>query len=344
MAAAYPWEPHANTPPDEPGVSLMNRLAAYIAVALLTFATSALAQTIGFSQVGSESWWRTSFSADMLREAGLRGIALRFDNAEGSVERQIAAVRRFIRNRVDAIVVAPIVVSGWTPVLKEAHAAGIPVFIADRSVDADRSLYVTRIGNDTNLEGRLAAAWLAQASRGRCNIVELRGTPDSAPAIGRTQGFASVIAQFPDMRIVRSEIGNFSEERGRQIIERLIGSTDSLRGICAVWAQNDEMLLGGITALKAAGLRPGKDILTISVDGVPRIYRAIVDGDANASVEVRPDIGGFIFDVVESYLLGKRDYPKWMVIPGDLHTSEDAGKMLQKVTQPPQPIRNPVPG
>ena len=310
----------------------MNRLVGLIAAAMLTLITSASAETIGFSQVGSESWWRTAFTADMLREAKARGIDLHFDNAEGSIERQITAVRRFIAERVDAIVIAPVVVSGWTPVLKEARAAGIPVFVADRSVDADRALYVTRIGNDTNLEGRLAAAWLVQASRGRCDIVELEGTPNSAPAIGRKQGFASVIAQFPDMHILHAETGNFSEQRGRQVMETLIRSTDGLKGICAVWAHNDDMLLGAIAAMKAAGLHPGKNILTVSADGVPGIYRAMLDGDVNASVEVKSDIGSYIFDVVQGYLHGKRDYPKWVVIPGDLHTPEDAAKMLAKVT------------
>jgi len=255
---------------------------------------------------------------------------MEFDDAQGSVDRQIAAVRRFISDHVDAIVIAPVVVTGWTAVLKEAQAAHIPVFIADRSVDADPSLFVARIGNDTNLEGRLAGSWLAQASRGRCAIVELQGTPGSAPAIGRKQGFAAIIAQFPDMRVIRSETGNFTSDGGRQVMEQFIKSTNGLKGVCAVWAHNDNMLLGAIEAMKAAGMRPGKDVLTISVDGVPGIYRAMLAGEANASVEVKSDIGKYIFDVVEGYLAGRHDYPKWVLIPSDLHTPEDAAQMLSR--------------
>jgi ABC-type sugar transport system substrate-binding protein len=151
----------------------MTGFISFIAAALLTMATAASAEMVGFSQVGSESDWRTAFTADMKAEAKTRGIDLHFDDAQGSVDRQFAAVRRFIAERVDVIVIAPVVVSGWTPVLKEAQAANIPVFIVDRSVDAVPSLFVTRVGNDTNLEGRLAGAWLAQASRGRCVVVEL---------------------------------------------------------------------------------------------------------------------------------------------------------------------------
>ena len=308
----------------------MLRFISVVAAVLLAAVASVSAETVGFSQVGAESDWRTAFTADMQAEARTRGIDLHFDDAGGNVNRQFAAVRRFIAEHVDAIVIAPVVVTGWTPVLKEARDAHIPVFIADRSVDSDPSLFVARIGNDTNLEGRLAASWLAQASRGRCLIVELQGTIGSAPMIGRKQGFATIIAQFPDMRVIASESGDFTEAGGRRVMQDFIKSTGGLKGVCAVWAHNDNMLLGAIPAMQAAGLHPGKDVLTISVDGVPGIYRSMLAGEANASVEVKSDIGKYIFDVVQGYLAGKRDYPKWVLIPSDLHTPEDAAKMLQR--------------
>jgi simple sugar transport system substrate-binding protein len=308
----------------------MTWLVRLITAALLAVASAASAETIGFSQVGAESDWRTAFTADMKAEAKIRGIDLHFDDAQGNVDRQFAAVRRFIAERVDAIIIAPVVVTGWTPVLQEARAANIPVFIADRSVDADSSLFVARIGNDTNLEGRLAGSWLAQASRGRCNIVELQGTIGAAPTIGRKAGFAAVIAQFPGMRIIRSESGDFTEGGGRRVMTEFLKSTDGLKDVCAVWAHNDDMMLGAIQVMKSAGLRPGKDVLTISADGVPGIYRAMLNGEANASVEVKANIGKYIFDVVQGYLKGKHDYPKWVLIPTDLHTPEDAAKMLQQ--------------
>jgi ABC-type sugar transport system substrate-binding protein len=246
-------------------------------------------------------------------------------------DRQIAAVRRFIAEKVDAIVIAPVVVPGWTPVLKEARAANIPVFIADRSVDADPSLFVARIGNDTNLEGRLAASWLAQASRGQCGIVELQGSVGAGPTIGRKTGFAAVIGQFPGMRIVRSDSGDFTQEGGRRVMTEFIKSTGGLKDVCAVWAHNDNMLLGAIEVMKAAGLHPGTDILTISADGVPAIYRAMLAGEANATVEVKSAIGKYIFDVVQGYLKGKHDYPKWVLIPNDLHTVTDAARILERL-------------
>ncbi len=308
----------------------MIRFTSFAVAVLLTLTRPVTAETIGFSQVGSESDWRTAFSADMRAEAAKRAITLHFDDAQGSVDRQFAAVRRFIAERVDAIVIAPVVVTGWTPVLTEAKAANITVFIADRSVEADPTLFVARIGKDTSLEGRLAGSWLAQASRGRCAIVELRGTIGSAPEIGRKTGFAALIGQFPAMRVIRSASGDFTEDGGRRVMTDFIKSTGGLKEVCAVWAHNDNMLLGAIEAMKSAGLHPGKDVLMISVDGVPGIFRAMLAGEANASVEVRSDIGKYVFEVVQGYLGGRHDYPKWVLIPSDLHTIEDAAKMLKR--------------
>lgn len=308
----------------------MVRLIPCIVAALLTVTAAASAEVVGFSQVGTESDWRTAFTADMRKEAKIRGIDLHLDDAQQSVERQFAAVRRFVADRVDAIVIAPVIVTGWRPVLQEAAAANIPVFIVDRSVDADPSLFVARIAADFNLEGRLAGAWLAQASRGRCAIVELQGSSGATPTIERRKGFAAVISLFPGMRIIRSEGGDFTTEGGRRVMAGFIQSTGGLKDVCAVWSHNDNMMLGAIEAMTAQGLHPGKDILTISVDGVPGIFRAMLANDANASVELKSDIGKYIFDVVQGYLHGKHDYPKWVLIPSDLHTPEDAAKMLQR--------------
>jgi galactofuranose transport system substrate-binding protein len=301
------------------------------AAAFLTLAAAtASAQTIGFSQVGSESDWRTAFSADMKAEAQKRNIDLKFSDAQQKEENQLKAVRSFIAQHVDAIIIAPVVVTGWDQVLKEAQAAKIPVFIADRAVESDPSLFVARIAADFNLEGRLAGAWLAQASKGNCNIVELQGTVGSAPAIERKKGFEAVLALFPQMKIVKSQSGDFTTSGGKEVMESFIKATDGLKGICAVWAHNDNMQLGAIQAMKEAGLHPGKDVLMVSVDGVPDIFKAMEAGDANASVELKSDIGKYIYDVVQGYLKGQRDYPKWVLIPSDLHTPADAAEMLKK--------------
>ncbi len=289
-------------------------------VTMLLAGTSAFAVTIGFSQVGDEGDWRPAFSADMKEEAKKEGIDLKFADAQGKEEEQLKAVRAFIAQKVDAILIAPVVVTGWDAVLKEAKAAGIPVFLADRDVDvADKSLFVTRISADFNLEGRLAGAWLAQASKGQCNIVEEQGTTGAAPAIERKKGFEAVISNFPGMKIVKSQSGNFTTDGGKQVMESFIKATDNLKGICASFAHNDNMQLGAIQAMKEAGLKPGKDVLMVSVDYVPAMKKALDAGEANASVELRSAIGKYIYPVITAWLKDKKELPKWIVIPSDLH-------------------------
>src|SRR5215471_9606791 len=300
--------------------------AAAIGALMMVGGSSAFAVTIGFSQVGDEGDWRPAFSKDMQDEAQKEGIDLKFADAQGKQEEQLKAVRSFIAQKVDAIIIAPVVVTGWDQVLKEAKAAKIPVFLADRDVDVtDKSLFVTRISADFNLEGRLAGAWLAQASKGNCNIVELQGTTGAAPAIERKKGFEAVISNFPNMKIVKTQSGNFTTDGGKQVMEAFIKATDNLKGICGVFAHNDNMQLGAIQAMKEAGLKPGKDFLMVSVDYVPAMKEALAAGEANASVELRSAIGKYIYPVVQEYPKGKKEWPKWVMIPSDMHTAATPG-------------------
>lgn len=294
--------------------------AALAASALMT--SAAWAETIGFSQVGSEGDWRPAFSANMQESAKEYGIDLKFANAQGKQEEQLRAVRAFIAQGVDAIIIAPVVVTGWDQVLREAKDAEIPVFLVDRDVDVeDKSLYVTRISADFNLEGKLAGAWLAAASKGTCKVVELQGTTGSAPAIERKKGFEAVIDQFPAMEIVQTQSGDFTTEGGKKVMEAFIKSTNNLEGICASFAHNDNMQLGAIQAMKEAGLKPGEDVLMVSVDYVPAIKDALAAGEANASVELRSAVGEFIYPVVLDYIKNPTELDKWIVIPSDLHTA-----------------------
>ena len=301
-------------------MKLVNLMAG---VALSAIAGVASAQTIGFSQVGSEGDWRPAFSANMQESAPEYGVDLKFANAQGKQEEQLRAVRAFIAQDVDAIIIAPVVVTGWDQVLREAQEAEIPVFLVDRDVEVDDpSLYVTRISADFNLEGRLAGAWLATESLGDCKVVEMQGTTGSAPAIERNGGFQAILDQFPAMEIVATQSGDFTTEGGKRVMEAFIKSTNNLEGICAAFAHNDNMQLGAIQAMKEAGLNPGEDVLMVSVDYVPAIIDAINAGEANASVELRSAVGEFIYPVILDYLENPRELDKWIVIPSDLHTAD----------------------
>jgi simple sugar transport system substrate-binding protein len=278
--------------------------------------------TIGFSQVGSESDWRTAFTEITLAEAEARGITLLFSNAENSQENQIAAIRSFIEQGVDAILLAPVIETGWTAILREVQEAGIPLVIIDRNVTADESLYLTRVSSDFVFEGRLAAAWLAQATSGNCNIVELQGTVGSSAARDRQIGFNEVIALFPNMRIIVSQTADFRRAMGKEVMENILHTEDPAE-ICALWSHNDDMAIGAIEAIKEVGLDPGDDILIVSVDAIPDIFKAMVDGDTNATVELNPYMAGPAFDAIVAYLNGE-DVPKRIPVLGGIYFPDTA--------------------
>jgi simple sugar transport system substrate-binding protein len=279
--------------------------------------------TIGFSQIGSESAWRTAFTNAVKAEAEERGINLLFSDAQQQQENQIAAMEAWIaQGDVDAIVLAPVVNSGWDVVLEEARDAGIPVVIVDRNVDSDPDLYVTRVSSDFVHEGRLAATWLVAATSGQCKMVELYGTVGSAAAEDRHTGFMEVIAMFPGIEVIRSETGNFVRTEGKAVMESFLNAEDPAT-ICAVFAHNDDMAIGAIEAIKEAGLQPGVDILVVSVDAIPDIFDSLDAGETNATVELSPFMGGPAFDAVVAYLNGE-ELPKWIPVAGKLYTSRAA--------------------
>ncbi len=280
--------------------------------------------TIGFSQVGSESDWRTAFTEITLAEAEQRGIELLFSNAENSQAAQIAAIRSFIEQKVDAIILAPVIETGWAQILQEVQTAGIPIVIIDRNVTADETLYLTRVSSDFVFEGRLAAAWLAQATSGDCNVVELEGTVGSSAARDRQIGFNEVIALFPNMQIIVSQTGDFRRTMGQEVMEGILHTEDPTE-ICAVWSHNDDMAIGAIEAIKQAGFVPGKDILIVSVDAIPDIFRAMMDGDANATVELSPYMAGPAFDAIAAYLNGET-VPKWIPVTGAIYFPDTAAE------------------
>lgn len=222
-----------------------------------TFATVIIppvaAQTprrVGFAQVGAESDWRAAETKSIRGEAEKRGVELKFSDGQGKQENQIKAIRSFIAQRLDAIILAPVVETGWEPVLKEARAAKIPVFLVDRGINvSDDSLYVTLIASDFVEEGRMAGRWLVEKTGGQARIVELQGTVGSAPANDRKRGFEEAIRAHPGMRIVRSQSGDFRRSGGKQVMEAFIQALG--REFDAVYAHNEDMALGAIQALDA---------------------------------------------------------------------------------------------
>ena len=279
-------------------------------------------KTVGFSQEGEESDWRTAETQSIKSEAQKRNIDLKFADAGGDQEKQIKAVRAFIAQRVNAIILAPKVETGWDQVLREAKDAKIPVVLVDRGVSAPADLYATLIASDFIEEGRRAAEWLAKKTDGKANIVELEGTAGSAPAIDRKKGFDEEIAKHPGMKILASQDGNFEVTKGKEVMGAFI-KAQGKENINAVYAHNDNMALGAIQAIEEAGLKPGKDVLVVSIDGLRSALTEIPQGRINCVVECNPLLGPEAFDAVDSALSGK-DLPKRTVQKDQLFDSTNA--------------------
>jgi galactofuranose transport system substrate-binding protein len=290
--------------------------------------TSALAKqlTVGFAQVGAESAWRTAETDSIKNEATKRNVNLKFSDAQGKQENQIKAVRGFIAQGVDAIILAPVVETGWEPVLREAKRAKIPVVLVDRGIKvSDDSLYATLIASDFVSEGKMAGEWLAKKVNGKAAIVELQGTPGAAPAIDRKKGFEEGIQSHPEMKIIASQSGDFRRSGGKEVMEALLKKYGS--EVSAVYAHNDDMALGAIQALEEAGKKPGTDVVVVSVDGVKGAFEAMVNGKLNCSVECNPLLGPLAFDAVEKAKQGEK-LPKKTIVPDKTYDQSSAKDVI----------------
>lgn len=288
--------------------------------------------TMGFAQVGAESGWRTANTTSIQDSAKETGIDLKFSDAQQKQENQIKSIRSYIQQKVDVIAFSPVVETGWDAVLQEAKRAKIPVVLTDRAVDTeDTSLYVTFIGSDFVEEGEKAGQWLvdnADASDvdkdGAVNVVELQGTTGSAPAIDRKKGFEDKISADSKIKITESQTGDFTRDGGKQVMEAFLQSNPK---IDVVYAHNDDMGLGAIEAIKAAGKKPGTDIKIITVDAVKDGMTALAAGEINFIVECSPLLGPQLMDVAEKVVAGE-EVPDRIVTEETTFTPEQAAEAL----------------
>jgi len=264
---------------------------------------------MGFAQVGAESGWRTANTKSIQESAKKAGVELKFSDAQQKQENQIKAIRSYIQQKVDVIGFSPVVETGWDTVLKEAKDAGIPVVLTDRSVDsADKSLYVTFLGSDFVAEGKKAGEWaVTEFGDKPTTVVELQGTTGAAPAIDRKKGFGDAIASKPNIKIVASQTGDFTRAGGKQVMEAFLKSNPK---IDLVYAHNDDMGLGAIEAIEAAGLVPGKDIKIVTVDAVKDGMTALAAGKINFIVECNPILGPQLMDIAKKVLAGDKVDPR----------------------------------
>lgn len=273
--------------------------------------------TVGFSQLGTETVWRVANTNSILTAAKETGINMIYQNANGSQTAQIQAVRDFIREGVDVIILAPIVETGWDAVLQEAKAAGIPVVLSNRYTSVqDSSLYAAWVGSDFNEQGRKAARWLIEKINENASpvrIVEIQGTEGSSSSIGREAGFAEVLKSYPNYQIIHSVTTDYTREMGKAMMTQILDETTG--SIDVLFAFSDDIALGAIEAIEEHGLKPGTDIVIVSVDGQKSAFKAMVEGKMNCTVENNPLFGPQLMKVVVDLMSGKS-------IPMRIHSTE----------------------
>ena len=267
---------------------------------------------VGFSQMESDNPWRLAQTKSLRDEAAKRGVELVVTDAQGQTAKQVSDVEDLIARRVDLILLAPREKEGLTPALQSARAANIPVILVDREASGTPGEdFITFLGSNFVEQGRRAAEWLAKETGGTASIVELTGTPGAEDAADRAKGFRDEIAKHPGMQIVASQTGNFSRATAQGVMQNIAQSLG--KQITAVYAHNDEMALGAIQALRAAGMTPGTDVKIVSIDGQKAALEAIQRGELGATVESNPRFGPLAFETIERQRKGEKIEPKILI-------------------------------
>jgi len=253
-----------------------------------------------FPQLGAESDWRTADTASFKDTAAQLGFKLVFSDAQQKQENQISAVRSCIQQGVSVIALPPVVEDGWDAVLTEAKTAGIPVIIVDRSVSADKSLYVSHIGSDMELEGKKAGEEMNKLLPNGGNVLEISGTTGSGAAVGRAKGFRETLNS--NIKILDSQTGNFNPTEAKPVAEAFLKKYEGQ--IDGFFIHNDGMAQAVVEAMKAAGVKPG-DIKMVSVDGTRGGFQMMIDGWVQADVECNPLLGPQVAEMALKIMNGE---------------------------------------
>lgn len=284
---------------------------------------------VGYAQVGAESTWRLTNTKSIKEAAKDFGIELLYDEADQSQERQIAAIRRFIQEDVDVIVLSPVIDTGWDEVLYECKEAGIPVLLSDRRIQVeDDSLYMTYFGADAVEEGRRAMRWLLQNSEDLekpVRILEIEGTIGASPTIDRHEGFREILEQNPGYEVVYRAGGEYTYEDGCMVVEEYL--EDHPWDIDVIFSHNDNMAIGAIDTLQEYGYRPGEDTKIISVDGTRIAFEAMLEGTLNCTVECSPLLGPQLMKAIQELMAGE-ELPIQIITDEKVYTQENAAEAL----------------
>lgn len=295
--------------------------------------------TVGFSQVGAESDWRTANTESMKSTfSEENGYELIFDDAQQKQENQLTAIRNFIQQEVDYILLAPVTETGWDTVLQEAKDADIPVIIVDRMVDvSDDSLYTTWIGTDSLLEGRKAAEWLNAYTTAKgidakdVNIVDIQGTIGSTAQIGRSKGLEEGVDNY-GWNLLAQQSGEFTQAKGQEVMESMLKQYDNIN---VVYCENDNEAFGAIDAIEAAGKTVGSDIangeiMVMSFDTTNAGLTDTLAGKITCDVECNPLHGPRAEELIKALEAGE-EVEKLNYVDEEIFATDDTVDKVKAV-------------
>lgn len=281
---------------------------------------------VGFAQEVNNAPWRIAETTSVQEAASAAGDTVIYTDAQNSDSKEVSDIQSIIAQRPDVLLISPLTEDGEVSAILQARAACIPVILLDRDANHAKVTpgkdYVTFIGSDFVKQGQRVADWFIQKTGGKAKIIELQGTTGASAAINRTKGFNDEIASQPGMKIIAAQDANFDRATGLKVMQTLLQSHPD---VTAVYAENDEMALGAIDALKAAGKTPGKDVLVGSIDGENAGLQAIIAGEEGVIVQSNPRMGPDAFKVLSDYANGKT-IPTWVVLQDKMYTSANAAQ------------------
>ena len=280
---------------------------------------------VGYAQIGAESEWRTANTLSIQETGQDLGVTLKFSDAQQKQENQIKALREFIAQKVDVIGISPVVETGWDEVFKEVKDAGIPLILVDRHAKVADDLFTAFIGSDFLTEGKNACLEMSKLLNGSGNIVELEGTPGSAPAVDRKTGFHECLKDYPGMQVLASQTGDFTRANGKAVMQQLLKTYG--KQINALFAHNDDMAIGAIQAIEEAGLKPGVDIKIVSIDAIRDAFKAMTTGKLNVTVECNPLVGPQFYETALK-LVNREPVEKWVKSKESVFRQETAAQEL----------------
>ncbi|MFD1149629.1 ABC transporter substrate-binding protein [Saccharothrix hoggarensis] len=282
---------------------------------------------IGFSQSEKEANpFRIAETQSIRDEAARLGVPadkLLVTNAQSDLNKQISDIKSLLDRGAQLLVVAPLNSDGLQPALDAAKAKKVPVITVDRKVNSKPCAdYLTFIGSDFVDQGKRAAEAMVKATGGTGKVAILLGSSGNNVTTDRTKGFKDNIPA--GLQVVAEQTGEFDRSKGQAVMEQLIQSNPD---ITAVYAENDEMGIGAVTALRAAGKTPGKDVKIVSVDGTRNAVQLVADGAYNAVIESNPRFGPLAFQTLQEFADGKA-IPETVIISDDQYDEANAAAKL----------------